>query len=279
MGRWLMSLGCLAALIAVALAVNSSPAPAKPDPKLVHLDPNKQYPDEPDPPAGGIDPSTSSSPTNSAAVASSERKEVKIVDTSNGTRCTVGPPCGFARVREQPGDLVEGNAITHTTLDKQVADSTKSWAGGYVYWELGGCGWILFNDLQPKTGTPTGACASPSRLRTDIGYVWNARSNCEPPPGTMCDGEHTAVSCDPVPEYANVRPWSTAPTPGTLIRLVANPGHVWEVYWRYATKEPAHAWVMARDPHIAATDGNWVFIPSACFAGFGLPKAVAMTNP
>lgn len=185
-------------------------------------------------------------------------------------RDSVGGSNGWARVRVKPGDLVEGNAQTYTTFDRQVTDG-GSWSGGYFFGDIGGCGWVLYDNISPKDGTPTSACSSPSRNRTDVGWAWNGYSNCQP--DGSCDGSGTSATCNPIPEYANVRPWGTT-SPGTLIRSIWNPGNNWQVMWRYATRD--NNWLMVRDPHIDNNDGNWVFIPRSCVSYY--PGAQYMSN-
>jgi hypothetical protein len=262
-----MRLSMLCSIVAVACAIPNStalgaqrPATNPLDPtKPVRIDPSQIYPDKPDLPAL----SSGSTINGEGSALTSTRLYVSLTDSVGGTN-------GWARIRTTPGDLVEGNAKTNTTFDKQ-ADYNGSWFGGYFYGDYNGCGWILYSAVDPKDGTPAGLCGSPSRNRTDVGWAWNAYANCNT---DGCDGSSTSATCNPVPEYANVHPWSLPLTPGTLIRSVWNPGNNWQVMWRYATND--NNAVMVRDPHIDKRDGNWVFIPRSCIQSF--PNAQLMTD-
>lgn len=256
-GRLIRTSATIAAIV-VGLGVSSicaSTAFSAP----VKIEPSVRYPNLPDQPAIEAQPGTTRSAVGPA------RRYISMTDSSGGAN-------GWARIRVAQHDLVEGNAKTGTTFDRQ-SDGGAGWWGGYVFGDLGACGFILASDTSLKSGTPSTMCAGfTGRKRTDIGTYWNWYSQCPTP--QECDGEPTAVACNPVPEYANVYPWG-ATRAGTLIRAIANPARRWSVYWRYVTKD--YHYVMARDPHIKNRDGNWVFIPIGCFT-FGLPDAVPMTN-
>lgn len=250
----------MAPTTALARPATNPTDPSKP----ITIDRSHIYPDTPDAPAladfpvgGGVVP-----------FAAGTRRYVSTRDSTGGTN-------GFTRVRIKPGDLVEGSAITNTAFDDQT--HSGSWYGGYVYYQLGGCGWILGSSLGSAQGTGGTGCPSPSRNRTDVGTSWNANANCTLTEDgqTQCDGSGTTVTCDPVPEYTNIRPWSSSAAPqGPAIRQVSNPGHNYTMFWRY--KATGGQYVMARDIYVDSRDGNWVFVPTTCFSSF--PNAVPMTN-
>jgi hypothetical protein len=242
--------------------------PADPSPSNPITMPNHVYPDTPDA------PSLSNQPVGTGLMATPDfvagsRYYVDTLDSMGGQN-------GYARVRIAPGDLVEGSAITTTAFDAQQ-ETAASWYGGYVYYQLGGCGWIIGSQLGPPNGTGGNGCASPSRNRTDIGDYWNGTSNCtysEDGSVNTCDGSPTTLTCNPIPEYANVRPWSSSPAEQGAIRYISNPGQNYAVNWRY--KVNGNQYDMVRDTHIPTTDGNWVFVPNSCMASW--PNSTAMTN-
>jgi hypothetical protein len=193
------------------------------------------------------------------------RHQITVRDSGGGLN-------GWARVRNKPGDLVQGNAKTNTVLDKQETSQSGYWHGGFLYGDHQGCGWVSDDSIGPMSGTPSTQCSgNTSHERSQLGYYWNGQSNCQGVPGTpswSCDGQPVTLTCDYVYEWANVRPWGTI-APGALLRTIDNRSHSYVVNWRYITNDQNY--IMVRDPHVDYRNGNWIFIPASCLWGTGWP--------
>lgn len=166
-----------------------------------------------------------------------------------------------------PGGYADGNCRDGWHLDRQFTYTNPTtgniWYGGYFFGNFVACGWTRRTNAVPISGSPGTACSTgASRSRnTFMSYV-----NCNSPCG---DGTDVALgaACN---EYANVRPFSSSPSPTDWLR--ARPaGYV--VKWRYLSKNGQ--WVMARDANVPTGQGNWGFISRTCFSA--LPGAIAVT--
>jgi hypothetical protein len=219
------------------------------------------------------DPKAKIGSTTSGGLRTVTRRQVSVPLNSDGSG-------GFVTIRSQPGGLVIGNAFgsgsNAWTMD-QGFDSGGYW-GGYIfggessYGPFDACGWIHTGNFTTPGTSPSTSCSTASTSNASFSYYWNAHNNCTYDPDTglqdNCDGTPVSISCDPVPELANIHQSQPA-DPNDVVRYVSNPGHAYSVNWRYVTNDAT--WIMARDPHFSSgSSAAWVFIPAYCFTN-GIP--------
>jgi len=149
---------------------------------------------------------------------------------------------------------------------------------GYAYGDFQHCGWILAQNLDPKSGTPSALCPNTENPTIDPS-TFQLTYNSQPyndgvdvalKPGAWCGA------------YADVQPWANPTNPTHLLKWpYAPPNDTPRVYvggmvvkWRYVTKYPPY-YVMVRDARFGENngEGNWEFIYRWCFDA--LPYEVA----
>jgi hypothetical protein len=161
----------------------------------------------------------------------------------------------WSTVRNRASGYQIGLAADGWTLDSVVRNDGNTWRGGWVFGNYQGCGWILNNNIDSKTGTPSNQCPQADVFYPDQGGF--ARSfNC-----TNCNGGHAVLLSAPANRWTNVQPWLN-PTGGPYINLGSRPAG-YCVEWRYVTRDGR--WVMAKDRSVADIDGSWAFMERSSF--------------
>jgi hypothetical protein len=162
----------------------------------------------------------------------------------------------WVAIRNDVRDYTIGNC--HDRWHMNVSKNGGGFDGGYVAGEFNACGYVE----DAHTVTPAKAiaanCPDPNwSLSEFMRYA-----NCAP--GKCKDGKATPMATD-CPEYANVRPWTSA-APTGLLRTVnknarASDG-TYRLKWRYLAK--GSDYFMVKDTEAESGTGRWVFVPASC---------------
>lgn len=182
---------------------------------------------------------------------------------ANGTyRC--GP--GWSPISAGANTYIVGNCASGTILHRTWTwDNIQNgpYTGGQIYGSFNGCGAVQTKNLGIRENSLTWTACSSSARRdpsTFLSYV-DCRSD---QPGnctwdTTLSGDTETQVLSNCPSYANVRPFSSTPTPVDQVQSIW-PGK--RVYWRYITRDGN--WVMAHDFDHGLGEPSYIFVARGC---------------
>jgi hypothetical protein len=170
-------------------------------------------------------------------------------------------PSGYAI-----GNCANGQSLYRTWQSDPV--NGTYYQGGYVNDpNYASCGWIADKDIGYSAPWSTSFCTG-SASHAESEFINGSYAiGCGNPPactdGTLINNSHNA--CD---EYANYRPFSTAPHETTYLRTA--PVNSNRLLYRYTAAYPSTdgsgLWEMVRDTAYKPGDGNWVWVNQSCFS-------------